>query len=389
MKRNALYLFAVGMLLWSSCHLSDTEQPPDQTSLPTIPVEPAMDTLPFSAIMDSVEYLPLETTPEQLVGTVNGLWVTSDRIWVMDGQQARVAVFDRSGKALFTFGGPGKGPGELLKLNSMAVVPALSRVYLTDPGKRIQVFDWQGQWQQEIVSPFFFKTFTAVTPERFALYTMIDNSGALAEPADLAYNLLLVDTTFQRLQGQYLPYTQGFDNIITYNRLSRGPTRTLVTYSLYDTIYQVTAQGVEPAYALDFGDHRFDPAQLKQFSPSDIETLRVHNELIAQGVHFAVDRLFHDEEFLCFYTSIQGRTRIVLHHVPTETTHCANILHNDFQGPSSIQLVGLFDHRLYFVVYPYQLHGVDGESTDVATRDLRARIGPDDNPILMIGHLSH
>ncbi|MGA1868971.1 MAG: NHL repeat-containing protein [bacterium] len=76
--------------------------------------------------------------------------ITRDRIYVLDGVNDRIAVFDKKGTPLFTFGKSGSDPGELNSPLGFAI-DSKNRIYVADSGNhRIEVFDINGVFLSNI-----------------------------------------------------------------------------------------------------------------------------------------------------------------------------------------------------------------------------------------------
>jgi tripartite motif-containing protein 71 len=72
----------------------------------------------------------------------------SSRVYVLDGLNGRVAVFDSRGGVLFSFGSRGSGQGQLLMAVGIGISPD-GRVCVADTGNhRIQVFSAEGKWER-------------------------------------------------------------------------------------------------------------------------------------------------------------------------------------------------------------------------------------------------
>jgi len=72
--------------------------------------------------------------------------VFKDRIYVLDGVNARVVVFDSKGSYIFQFGQSGSDPGEL-KSPLGLTIDYQGRIFVADSGNhRIQIFDPQGKF---------------------------------------------------------------------------------------------------------------------------------------------------------------------------------------------------------------------------------------------------
>ena len=63
------------------------------------------------------EFIPLETTKDNLIGIISNIKMTNDRIFIFDSYKANALfVFDKKGKYITQIGSPGMGPGEFAYL---------------------------------------------------------------------------------------------------------------------------------------------------------------------------------------------------------------------------------------------------------------------------------
>jgi len=87
-----------------------------------------------------------ERGPEsQMLGWVVDLAQDGERVYVLDAQVPALRVYDDGGRHLWDIGERGSGPGEYLQPRSIAVDPALDRLYVRDGSlNRINVYDRQG-----------------------------------------------------------------------------------------------------------------------------------------------------------------------------------------------------------------------------------------------------
>jgi DNA-binding beta-propeller fold protein YncE len=131
--------------------------------------------------------------------------VFNDRIFVLDGVNSRVAVFDSEGAFLFDFGDAGSDPGEFKAPLGLSV-DYQGKIYVADSGNhRIQIFDTKGN----------LLTYFALKEDRY---------GDLADPTDVVFDkknnrLLIVDNDNHRLlvytpDGKFIKEIGevGFDN---------------------------------------------------------------------------------------------------------------------------------------------------------------------------------
>lgn len=80
-------------------------------------------------------------------------WDSAGNIYVSDGYiNSRVAIFDKDGNIRGSFGEPGSGPGQFNTLHTI-VTDAKDNIYVGDRGNaRVQVFDTTGKFLREITT---------------------------------------------------------------------------------------------------------------------------------------------------------------------------------------------------------------------------------------------
>ena len=128
--KNKLLL---GVLLLGLCSCT-SHQNPYRIDLTEVPG--CRETATSGELFSSVTYIPLETTPECLIGSGSLLHVDESDIlvWVNGSDIYR---FDRSGKFLHPIGRTGNGPGEHGMLNSANYDRREKVLYLGTPGNFI------------------------------------------------------------------------------------------------------------------------------------------------------------------------------------------------------------------------------------------------------------
>ena len=96
--------------------------------------------------VENIEYIPLETTDNSLLGSVNKVLFRNNCFYVMDKMSGGVYVFDRRGKFLSSIVKPGEGPEEYIELMDMDVDKE-GNVYIADNArmviKKYNFQDWK------------------------------------------------------------------------------------------------------------------------------------------------------------------------------------------------------------------------------------------------------
>ena len=154
MKSN-LYIALMGLVL---ALVSCSEQKPATNVGVFIDLsESVRDTLRVTDCMEPLDIIPLETTDESLLGTVDKLMEHNGRYYVLDKMRKGVLVFDSSGKFLHRAGRIGQGPGEYQDLVDFTVDGNTGYLYLLAQSSTIYVYDCLGVflWRKRLSNSMF------------------------------------------------------------------------------------------------------------------------------------------------------------------------------------------------------------------------------------------
>lgn len=172
-------LCVLGMFL-TGCKASQSE-----TFQYNISIDPvAVDQPEYESLVKSVEYIPLETTKESLVGNVTSLYVSDGRI-LINSDRKKVLCFDEDGKFLFNVGNRGRGTGEYISPFSICVEKGIIYVlcqhtgrllcYDSSSGTYLKSISLQNSYMQAVVSDGFIYAMDMVS-RPFAIDSMpLDN----------------------------------------------------------------------------------------------------------------------------------------------------------------------------------------------------------------------
>ena len=102
-------------------------------------------------LIDYIEYIPLETRANILIGNINKLFIHNDMIYILDASQAMsVFIFDITGKHINTIAGLGRGPQEYLRLGNMTIDKINNELILMDDLLHTLLFyDLEGNFQKK------------------------------------------------------------------------------------------------------------------------------------------------------------------------------------------------------------------------------------------------
>lgn len=200
-------------------------------------------------IVDNVEFIPLETREECIIGSYDKILVLNDTIYVFDKMhQKAVFVFNIEGHFLYRISAIGRGPGEYFKAYDFYVDTVSSHIGILDYG-RIQKYNFRGEYIEQVafsghlVSHICFNrnkyngtVFTTSTKDKSYLFAQYNNKGQLIYRDHPTPNELI-------------NFEMGKDGYFSVN--SNG-----AYFNDYasDTIYHITDSCLKPAFVLNYGN---------------------------------------------------------------------------------------------------------------------------------------
>ena len=209
-------------------------------------------TIPFEDVFDSMRLVPLETTPESLLGIIGRIIIHKNDIYILNKQAQSILVFDGNGKFLRKIHKVGGGEGEYYQLMDFAIDNDKERlILLTDRPEALYYYDLEG---------------TFITRESLPTYyiNILYADGKLLlvnQKSDLEYKVFVRDMETGEV-AQYLGITENdriFENFGIGSSYSGFYPRAIKSNSPHiffpytDTIYQLMDGTVSPKYKIDFG----------------------------------------------------------------------------------------------------------------------------------------
>ena len=144
MKNNILFII-LSVCLLSCQYAGDSTK---NSTIETIPVFSNYTTeLPFSAFVDTIELIPLETTEENLIGEITRLIFNDGKYYIRSTnsmQNAKLFVFDENGKYLKKISKQGGGPEEYIEFKDFTMTID-NQVVIADYQKLLY-FDSEGKF---------------------------------------------------------------------------------------------------------------------------------------------------------------------------------------------------------------------------------------------------
>jgi hypothetical protein len=280
---GTLLSILVLMVYLTSC--DHPEKSTDPLSLKRIEVSPDPTKFTLSQIVDSIQFVVLETDPDALIGTTSKLLVTDSAIYVMENYQRKsVLAFNRQGDFLYRVGRQGKGPGEFTDLDDICINKQNQCVVSDFSGKKILFFDNHGAFIREIKPTFYPSKIGCINNDLYVVTSYFPNS---------LINILSMGGTSTPVKFKDDPDFRSYDHT-----LRESPQGFYFQQYLDDTVYKIDNEEIKPCYLVDFGERKMGRSAYLKYplNPIDPSLLR----LIPAGIRYGPLNFIENDKFIAF-----------------------------------------------------------------------------------------
>ena len=231
----------------------------DNDSLITIKLPEVIDdpynTFQISDWVESVRYVPLETSKESLISGIEKSVIHGGFIYILDNLGKAVLLFDLEGKFIRKIGRSGKGPNEYINpINFMLDEKKQELYVLDDTSSKFFVYNLQGDFKREEKINFRMSKSKLLNDSTYVISTDVCTNFHLAPIAN--YKLILTNRRWEILARGY-PYDAVNNSTIAFTRDGLYAYQDQILYnpnfSYY--VYTITSSGLKPKYFIDAGEY--------------------------------------------------------------------------------------------------------------------------------------
>lgn len=349
--------------------------------------------LGLSDFVESVEYIPLETKDECLIGQGMVFDFDETHIIVKDNGCKSAYLFDRKGHFICTIGSKGGGPEEFLSIQNVFIA---SDYIVIGSMEKALYFDKKGKYLWSTPFPIDDRHTISYFQEQFLrmaesyvfcdttynVYTIYNQKGNLVKEA-----IASVPIPAKKDPNWRISYVcKEITSIYIYQNMPH------VRESLNDTIYVINGLNqFKPKYVLNLGKYKVTP---EMQADKDHFKDRIHNKVFILDIIEMSDRLLIQYFYKwniqsCCYDKKKGK----LYKFET------NGYPNDYDGGIDFIMTGIkmgqknrfvrTAHADEFLSFFEQKKSQDRKirgpkSAVLAFKKLTSKVDPEDNPIIMI-----
>ena len=322
-----------------------------------------------SIILNDVDYIPLETTDQSLLGRIDKILYRKNQFYVLDKMTGGVYVFDRTGRFLTSVRKYGEGPDEYIEMMDMDVDEE-GNIYIADNAKMnilrydAPSFDFKGKY--EIGNHF--HEFAYLGNTSFVLKDVFDTDGLKCK---LAYYDIyeqsktpILEKTLSEVEeldimkcSKYCLYRSGSD-LFYYERFTPN-------------VYSISETGKLNKLFELVSDKYISEADLKPLERNPMKFLQERNH-----IKDVISLYATDDYFVCMPFFAPSATFIFIPKDDMSVSQKVDLMKcPDFIGTSGIE--GVVDNRFLIIKSQFD--------EKIRTKDDRLQnLNEESNPVLML-----
>ena len=133
----------------------------------------AKEVMDFGMFIDSIEYIPLETGGDILIGRISKVIMHNDRFYLLDKSIAKsIFIFNKKGKHLNTISALGRGPNEYIAPKNITIDKFNNELILVDTNDfSLHYYDLDGNFKRKEKCGVRFLDCVKITREDLLMYT--------------------------------------------------------------------------------------------------------------------------------------------------------------------------------------------------------------------------
>ena len=210
----------------------------------------------MSRVAESISYIPLETTEDCRIESIQKIVPMKDYLIIMDIKSwEHVYLFTKEGKFVREISSKGTDENQYAILGDVTADPENNRIFILDAARRmILEFDSEGTFLSKTPTLFYVANFQYIADSTLALNPNYNNSKYFGGDTP---NLILMNLQ-DGVTGRYVVRPKALDpSYMLGVRSNFSRTKDGVTFiaPLCDTVFLATKSGVRPLYLADFGNN--------------------------------------------------------------------------------------------------------------------------------------
>lgn len=296
-----------------------------------------------SSLFDSISYIPLETTKDIVIGSIDKMEAFDSYFFILDKRTKKIWCFDSLGKYIFQIDKKGKGPGEYLDIFDFNIDKENKQILVLDRNsQKILYYDFSGQYLKDVQLDVKARLF-ALLNNKFLLYTSGVDIYMKKENNDYGYNLFLSDLN-GKVEHRFFIYNEITDNLWRHNVFVKNKTGVMFHYARNDTIYNFNDNGeLTVKYLFDFDKQRMPLEKILDKTKLSSYTDNPN--------YVNISEIYCSDLYTFIAYTYERRSRFILRNNETNKIINVRFLENDidfisFANPLPVNMKG---NKIYYI----------------------------------------
>jgi hypothetical protein len=211
-----------------------------------------------------VKSIPLSGQGEAVIGSVDKLLVSNDRIYVLDKNQAAgLLIFSETGTFLKKIS-LGRGPGELLNPNSFNVIDNQLVIYDSPGQSSFCCYTLDGEFLHKKMMPPGWVVYSFENYNDKYLLIQGSTDSLVKQDTSKVQKYHLIDKKLTECYQSYIETTAGMIRLSENKPISCYDGEFLLSARPYNYIYQLDEKNISKKYLIDFESFNYEEADVSK-----------------------------------------------------------------------------------------------------------------------------
>lgn len=379
MRKTILFIV---IAVFASCVNKNAQRDKSEKYKESIKIElnPVRDNeIYLSSIIDSLTIIPLETSPDCLLGDILKI-ETDDNYFIQSSSDKLVYVFNSDGKYVNTIGGIGQGREEMGSPQYFTLNKISKEIWYTTDFSAIKKYAYDGRFSGSEEMRVLCHDFKISEDGDLYFYTskihnFLDDGTVVNADLWIKNGQQDVKYLFEYDSDIHCNGCLAFDSKLQFNELDNNVS---FTKSFNDTIYYVSDKQITPAYQVDFNKSKA-VQDIESMGGEDILKYLLNYPDKATYVHNVIET-----KQLLRFNYVMGTQLYDVFYDKDTGDYREGVLKNDvFDG--KIKIMGYRDNKLIAVMNPSEINFNNKAVTYLSVSMITSLKGltDDDNPIIL------
>jgi len=210
------------------------------------------ETISLERFFDKIELIPLETTDNSLIRSIEKYVFFDGKHYILDRTQSILFIFDKEGFFLNRIDKKGQGPGEYSLIYDFSVNPKKEQIEMLSPYRYIYCYDFDGNFIKKY-------DLTFLEAQNIQNMNILDDKNYIVwscNPDNQDGISIISQETGEQVNSFWQDHS--IFNVWTSNVFYTFEDETYFCLRLYNTVYKVTKGGMEAIYEWNFGNKTMD-----------------------------------------------------------------------------------------------------------------------------------